>query len=170
MATSDLEIVTARLLLEAVTIGMLEAAINDRRRLERLLGATVPDDWPPADNLDFLQAVLDALRGDARQAGWGPWLVLCPAERTLVGDAGFKGRPAAGVVEIGYGIVPAYRKRGYATEAVRGLIGWAFEHGARTITAQTEDSNVASHRVLEKAGLGQIRRDGRMLNWRAERD
>lgn len=171
MATADLEIVTPRLRLKAGTVGLLEAAINDHPRLEPLLGVAVPDIWPPADNLDFLHAVLDALRRDASLLGWGPWLVVCRAERTLVGDAGFKGRPGAdGQVEIGYGIVPAYWKRGYATEAVRGLIGWAFEQGVRAVTAETEDTNVASQRVLEKNGLRQIRREGSMLNWRVERD
>lgn len=171
MPTSHLEIVTPRLLLKAGTVVLLEAAINDPRRLEGLLGAVVPDDWPPADNLDFLHAVLDALRRDGSLLGWGPWLVVCRAERKLVGDAGFKGRPGAeGAIEIGYGIVPAHWKRGYATEAVRGLIGWAFEQGARAVTAETEDTNVASQRVLEKNGLRQIRRKGSMLNWRVERD
>lgn len=169
--TSHLEILTPRLALKAGTIGLLEAAVNDRHRLEQLLGAAVPDDWPPADNIDFLHAVVDALGRDRSLAVWGPWLVVARAERTLVGDAGFKGRPtAAGTVEIGYGIVPAYRQRGYATEAVRGLTSWAFAQGARAVTAETEDANIASRRVLEKAGLRQVGRRGRMLNWRVEKD
>jgi ribosomal-protein-alanine N-acetyltransferase len=68
------------------------------------------------------------------------WLLSC---RSKAGDE----VPVA--VEIGYGIDPAYRNRGYMTEAVRGLIDWAFrDPRCRSITApNTERSNIASNHV-----------------------
>lgn len=78
-----------------------------------------------------------------------------------VGDAGFKGAPACGEVEIGYGIDPAFRSQGYATEAVRALVDWAFgQEGVYYVMAEREKDNLASARVLEKlafrpAGEGQ---------------
>jgi ribosomal-protein-alanine N-acetyltransferase len=44
----------------------------------------------------------------------------------LIGRLGFKGKPEHGAVEIGYGIVPAHRQQGYATEAGQVLIARAF--------------------------------------------
>ena len=49
------------------------------------------------------------------------------AARELVGNGGFKGPPSAsGVVEIGYSILPAFQRRGFATEAARCLMAAAF--------------------------------------------
>ncbi|HET9847610.1 MAG TPA: GNAT family N-acetyltransferase [Candidatus Dormibacteraeota bacterium] len=171
MKAADLEMPTTRLRLKAGTAQLLDAAVHDRRRLERLLGAAVPQDWPPAENLGFLRSVHEAVLRDPDLAGWGPWLMVLAEEPALVGDVGFKGKPdAEGVVEIGYGVVPAYQRRGLATEAVVGLIAWAFSHGVRAVIAETEESNAASGRVLRKAGLRQVGQIDRMLNWRVEKD
>ena len=56
--------------------------------------------------------------------------------------------------EIGFGINPNYWDRGYATEASRELIRYAFEDlKMHRIEAETMASNVASRRVLEKLGF-----------------
>ena len=55
---------------------------------------------------------------------------------------------------IGYGLVPSARTQGYATEALRSLVEYAFAHpSVRIITAGPLRDNVASHRVLEKVGF-----------------
>ena len=40
----------------------------------------------------------------------------------VVGGIGFHGPPSGDVVEVGYGVVPAARGRGVATEALRLLL------------------------------------------------
>ncbi len=71
-----------------------------------------------------------------------------------VGDACFKGAPVCGEVEIGCGIGEAYRKQGYAAEAARALIDWAFgQEDVYFIMAECEEENPASARVLEKLGF-----------------
>lgn len=76
------------------------------------------------------------------------------ATRTMVGTAGFKGPPDAdGMVEIGYGIAPAYQGQGYATEAASLLVGVARERAVRLIRAHTLPERNASCRVLEKCGF-----------------
>jgi [ribosomal protein S5]-alanine N-acetyltransferase len=55
--------------------------------------------------------------------------------------------------EIGYWLGTAYWGRGIATEAVTLFTNWAFNaHGLLRIFAQPFASNLASRRVLEKAG------------------
>ena len=71
-------------------------------------------------------------------------------------------------VEFGYGLVPSARGDGLATEAVRAALVHAATHGARRATAETELDNAASRRVLEKAGLVEVGRDGDTI--RFERD
>ena len=72
--------------------------------------------------------------------------------RTAVGICGFKGEPQAdGTCEIGYGVLPEFRRSGYASEAVRALIGRAFSHPQVTrVIAETYPELRPSIRVLEK--------------------
>ena len=56
--------------------------------------------------------------------------------------------------EIGYCILPEYRRQGYCTEAARALIKYTFENcGAHRVVAMCSARNKASYRVLEKAGM-----------------
>jgi RimJ/RimL family protein N-acetyltransferase len=55
---------------------------------------------------------------------------------------------------IGYGIVPGERRRGYATEAIRGLSRWALRQpGVGEVQAQTLPDNEPSARALLRAGF-----------------
>lgn len=71
-----------------------------------------------------------------------------------VGDLCFKGLTEDGGVEIGYGIYPEHWGKGYATEAVIAVTDWAaHQPGVKYIKAETEPDNLASQRVLAKAGF-----------------
>ena len=54
-------------------------------------------------------------------------------ERGMLGHIGFHGRPdGRGAAELGYTVLPPFRRRGYALEAAQGLMDWAArEHGVR---------------------------------------
>ncbi|WP_433224948.1 GNAT family N-acetyltransferase [Microtetraspora malaysiensis] len=57
---------------------------------------------------------------------------------------------------IGYGLRPEFRGRGLVTRAVDLLVDWAFTHTRlRRLIAGTAPDNVASQRVLERAGFVQ---------------
>lgn len=80
----------------------------------------------------------------------------------LVGGIGFKGPPdAEGRVELGYDILPAYRRRGIASEAVGAMAGWSLAQlGVKAVLAQTEPDNLPSQKVLlhngfTPAGMGE---------------
>src|SRR5262249_45385481 len=67
-------------------------------------------------------------------------------------------RTAADTAELGYRLLPAAWRRGYATEAARALLGSAFSDlGLRQVVATTMTVNQASRRVLDKAGLSLVR-------------
>ena len=66
------------------------------------------------------------------------------------------------VVEMGYNIADEYQNNGYATEAGKAMIWWAFEKaGQDVLSAFVSPENVASRRVIEK--LGFVRVETRML-------
>jgi ribosomal-protein-alanine N-acetyltransferase len=108
-----------------------------------------------------------------------PWLhgfgVQHVADDCIIGGAGFVGPPdAAGVVEIAYGIVPEYQGRGYATEAARALVDFAFaDERVRKLCAHTFAATNASTRVLAKCGfhyIGPVEHHEDGLVWRWERE
>jgi ribosomal-protein-alanine N-acetyltransferase len=147
---------TERLDLIPATIPHLRAAIEDSARLGVLLDARVPATWPP-DLLDegALAWTVDRLR-DGIEPHWQMhWVVLRESDaRTLVGTSGFKGPPAAGTVELGYGIVSDHQRHGYATETVRGLLSFAFADPKVTrVIAETLPELEPSKGVLAKTGF-----------------
>ena len=77
------------------------------------------------------------------------------ATGALAGTIGLAGiEPPTGQAMVGYDLLPAWRGRGYVTRAVRLLAGWAFEQvGLVRLIAGTAPDNVASQRVLERAGF-----------------
>lgn len=73
---------------------------------------------------------------------------------THIGELCFKGLDSNGVAEIGYGISEEYQNQGYATEAVKAVLTWAFQNPKVTaIEAETDAENISSKRVLEKCGF-----------------
>ncbi len=59
----------------------------------------------------------------------------------------------AGTARLGYRMAQRYTGRGLATAAVRELCEAAAELGAHTLTAATSRDNIASQKVLTKAGF-----------------
>ena len=160
-------LVTPRLTMVALDLDAVEAALRgDRRALGRLLGADVPSDWPEAPLRERAMPVLrDRLVVDPTAAPYGTWAAIHAG--TVVGAAGFKGRPdARGAVDLGYGILPAWRRQGLATEAARGLIEHVREDPAvRRVTADCHVRNGASIRVLERLGLTRVDERGELIYW-----
>ena len=98
------------------------------------------------------------------------WEILLPEEKRRIGGLLFKGPPDEnGETEIGYGIDEDQRGKGYAPEAVRAAIEWAFGHGAKTIIAKINPGNTASRRVLEKVGLHEYQKIGKMPCFRIDK-
>ncbi|MEU1688568.1 GNAT family N-acetyltransferase [Micromonospora sp. NPDC005707] len=62
--------------------------------------------------------------------------------------------PSTGQAMLGYSLLPEARGRGLATRAVGLVAGWAFDAGLARLWAGTRPENIASQRVLEKAGFG----------------
>jgi RimJ/RimL family protein N-acetyltransferase len=56
--------------------------------------------------------------------------------------------------ELGFVVHPAHQRRGYATEAARPMLDFAFDTvGLHRMVGRTEARNTASARVLEKLGM-----------------
>ena len=117
--------------------------------------------WERTD-VDAVRAEIEEMvtRTPGEAGGWVQMSVEERATGVLVGDVGLSlvdGEP--GVVKVGYTIDPSCQGRGYATEAVRALITYAFDTlDAQVVRMHASANNVASIRVAEKAGLWFVER------------
>ena len=81
-------------------------------------------------------------------------------DRRLAGSITGKRR---GRVQLGYALAQAFWGKGYATEAVMAVTAWALSQpGFHRVGALCDLENVASQRVLEKAGF---QREGVLRRW-----
>lgn len=160
---------TKRLQLIPLTLDLMKAALAGKEQLEERLGVRVPASWPGSDLAEALPVFVAQMEQTATELAWN-WLIVHKEERIIVGDAGFLGGPRGEMAEIGYSIVPEYRNQGYATETALYLIHWALQQrGIWRVTARCLDNNIGSIKVLEKAGMRQLGREGTMLQWEAQR-
>jgi aminoglycoside 6'-N-acetyltransferase len=101
-----------------------------------------------------------AQRAPGEPGGWVQFSVEERESGRLVGDVGLS--PAhgeSGVMKVGYTISPDVQGRGYATEAVRALVDYAFDAlGADVVRAYASEENEPSIRVAEKVGMRLVER------------
>jgi ribosomal-protein-alanine N-acetyltransferase len=168
------EIITERLRLIPLTLDQLRNYLADPGEVERQLKLEVSRDIL-TDRLRraIEMKVAKMERADRAEHAWYTyWLIVVEEQHYGAGLAGYKGLPDEhGEIEIGYGIDGAYRNRGFMTEAVRGLIAWAFQDESCTavIAPDTKRWNKASNRVLEKAGMRVYNETEGALDWRVDR-
>ncbi len=152
----ELRLITTRLELVAATVELAQAEINKLPEFARLLDVPRPESWPPPLNDEYSQQnfLASLLKAGPEDAGWNLWFCIRRDPRGLVGNAGFKGSPRNGLVEIGYSMLEAHQRNGYCTEAARALIRWAFQHPAvNLVIGHTLPCLTPSIRVMEKCGF-----------------
>ncbi len=88
------------------------------------------------------------------------WEIVLKDQNISVGGMGFNGEPnEQGEAETGYMIANQYQNKGYATEALRLLSGWALaQSGVSAVMVHTYADNMPSVRLLQKSGFAEINR------------
>ena len=152
-----MQIVTERLRLIPASVASMKAEIASAKQLSKFLKVRLPESWPPPLNdRDSQRWMLNYLESHANSR-WGMWYITLRRNRQLIGNCGFKGEPSKRAVEIGYSIAPEFHRRGYATEAVRGLLKFAFADPAvHRVLAETLPELTPSIGVLKKCGFRRV--------------
>ena len=164
--TASTDLRTERLLLERLTIDEARAVVA----LDRA-GRTWAADYPTEGDLVVAGIACEAGEHYDETGEFGVYQVRLADTGVAVGGIGFVHPPEAGEVEVGYGLAVSARGRGLATEALRAMTALAAQHGVAVMVAVTSVDNLASQRVLERAGFtrlpGTIQddEDGPMLRW-----
>lgn len=166
-------ITTPRLALVCLTPPQLLALLEARERLEQAAGCKITRAalTPIVHRAIRMKLKKMETAPPADHAWFSYWLIVIHESRFGAGLIGFKGIPAGpSDVEIGYGIDPACQNRGYITEAVRALADWAFRDERCTgIFADVSKMNLASSKVLEKAGFTHVSETEEKIFWRLPR-
>lgn len=73
-------------------------------------------------------------------------------ESEVVGEVAFKGETNGfGEIEIGCFVTPAFRHKGYGTEMIDGMVGWATKQDeAKFVVAAVDYGNLFSQKMLGK--------------------
>ncbi|HOB12666.1 MAG TPA: GNAT family N-acetyltransferase [Novosphingobium sp.] len=142
---------------------------------------------PSADDLPWIEAAMNTpaviryLGGETRSAAevaeslsadiaafapgtWRHWTVWLRDEDIRVGRCGLfhvraEAAPALlrGQSEIGWTLAEMHWGKGYASEAARAVLGYAFRQlGLTEIFSQTSDSNRASTRMMQRLGFARF--------------
>jgi RimJ/RimL family protein N-acetyltransferase len=95
---------------------------------------------------------------DPASAAWVTGVIWDARHQVAVGRAGYHGPPGpSGMVEIGYAVDPAYRRRGYARAALEALLQRAArEPRVRTVRVTISPGNVASYRLALQYGFTEV--------------
>jgi [ribosomal protein S5]-alanine N-acetyltransferase len=149
----ELRLLAPRLELVAGTVQLAQAEIDNLPALTHLLDTPTPASWPPPLNDEHSQQYFLASlqKAETRDVGWNLWFCVRRESRELIGNAS---SPKDGLVEIGYSMLEMHQRQGYATEAVRGLLSWAFQNPeVQRVVADTLQGLMPSIRVMEKSGF-----------------
>jgi RimJ/RimL family protein N-acetyltransferase len=94
---------------------------------------------------------------DPASAPWVTGVIWDERHQVAVGRAGYHGPPdPSGMVEIGYAVDPAHRRRGYARAALEALLQRAArEPQVRTVRVTISPDNVASYQLASQYGFTQ---------------
>jgi ribosomal-protein-alanine N-acetyltransferase len=150
-----------RLKMIPLTHQLLQLSHTDRPAMERSLGLNIS-----ARQIDafYINEMEDAMinfwlpktleRPDAWK-WYTNWEIILKSTSTSIGGMGFAGEPNEnGEAETGYMIDKQHHNKGYATEALKLLTGWAFTHETvKAIIVHTFEDNLSSRKILVKNGF-----------------
>ena len=122
----------------------------------------VPSDWPDEHDARFLAIRLKQLRESPERRAWPVCAIVL--DGAMIGHIRYHGPPgvnarrARDAVELGYTVFPEHRRRGYATEAVRGLIEHARAQGVHRVIASVGPTNEPSLALVHRPGFVEVGR------------
>ena len=155
------DVVSDRLILRHMRADFLQACLRgDIDAAAAGLGSRPDAGW-------LAEAQLMAMRLDdmAEDAAYAPWSVRAMLRRddlAMVGHINFHTLPGHpylqghGDVELGYAVYPAFRRQGYAREALMAMAGWAAGQGAGRMVLSIEPGNLPSQALAAQLGFAKV--------------
>jgi len=109
---------------------------------------TMPHPYPDGAAEAFIQSLIENVSADSTLA------LIRKTDQQLMGMISLRPDQRFSRAEIGYWIGKPYWNQGYTSEAARRLVDYCFaELGLHRVYASYLSHNIASRRVMEKAGM-----------------
>jgi [ribosomal protein S5]-alanine N-acetyltransferase len=160
---------TERLKIVPLDAENLKLLIDNRKELEYKLSLSETTNFVDPELNLALEIRLSKLLLDEQNYTWHTnWLIVSQETNCYVGGIMLKGIPNKnGEVVIGYYTIPYYQGNGYMTETICYIKSWLLNQpNVKYVIADTEKDNIASHRVLEKAGAEMYKETEELYYWR----
>jgi ribosomal-protein-alanine N-acetyltransferase len=131
--------------------------MQDTAALEPVLGDPLAMEYYPAPlDRKGIESWIRRNMERYERHGHGLWAMLLKDSSELIGDCGCIVQEVEGMnqIEVGYHVRRDLWGHGYATEAARACMGYAFERlGAPRVISMIRPPNMRSRRVAEKNGM-----------------
>lgn len=153
------DLVTAQLVLHPMTLDEAERTAAGGPDS----GVRWAPGYPTTGDVSAAKRLLATWADSGDPQPFGNYEIRRREDGQAIGGVGFHA-PADenGSVTIGYGLVPSAHGKGYATEALRGLLLLARARGITRVKGDADHDNVASQRVMTAAGMRRIGEDERV--------
>ncbi|MGE7689461.1 GNAT family N-acetyltransferase [Lysinibacillus sp. NPDC097214] len=164
-----IELSTKRLRIIPLNAKYLELLINEEKTLEIELSVSGNKVFLDEELRQALKFRLSKVLEDEENYIWYTnWVIVSKEQNCIVGGIMLKGLPnEQGEVVIGYYTFPQYQGKGYMTETVRMLKDWLLrQSNVKYVIADTDKNNIASHKVLQKAGATLYSESEELYFWR----
>ncbi|MCY9545617.1 GNAT family N-acetyltransferase [Lysinibacillus xylanilyticus] len=164
-----IEFSTERLRLIPLNAKYLDLLINDEQSLAIELSLSSKEVFLDEELRQALKFRLSkVLENEQNYIWYTNWLIVSNEENCIVGGIMLKGLPnEQGEVVIGYNTFPQYQGKGYMTETVRMMKDWLLRQSkVKYVIADTDKNNIASHKVLQKAGATLYSESEELYFWR----
>ncbi|WP_136666928.1 GNAT family N-acetyltransferase [Flavobacterium sp. H122] len=164
------KLTTERLILIPFTIPVCRNILNENYSDLDSWNLKKGKSWPDNDVIETLPRIINNLLKVESPTGFESWMIIKKETSEIIGDLGFKGfNYKDQSVDIGYGIIKEERRKGYAEEAVKEIIKWAFSNEiVKEITANCLIENTNSVNLLTKFNFIELRTENNMIYWTLE--
>jgi [ribosomal protein S5]-alanine N-acetyltransferase len=158
---------TERLILIPYTISICKNILVDDFSDVFKLGLKRGKSWPDNDVIETLPKIIKNLSLVEAPTGFESWMIIKKGTQEIIGDIGFKGfNYQAENIDLGYGIIKEERRNGYAEEAAKIIIEWAFSTEiVKEITANCSNENYGSINLLQKLKFVKLNEADKMIYW-----
>ncbi|HKD79311.1 MAG TPA: GNAT family N-acetyltransferase [Candidatus Angelobacter sp.] len=144
-------------ILETARLRLRQFTLDDAEAMEAIQGdPIVMQYYPSVLDRKGVEAWIERNIGRYQRDGYGLWAILRKDTGDLIGDCGCIVQEVEGKneIEVGYQVRRDLWCNGYATEAARACMEYAFTRlGAARVISMIRPPNMASRRVAEKNGL-----------------
>lgn len=160
-------LITERLILIPFTLQICNNLINEDFSDLLKMGLIKGKGWPDEDVVDTLPRIVNNLSKVELPTGFESWMIIKKDTAEIIGDLGFKGfNYLEENIDIGYGIIKEERRNGYAEEAAKELIKWAFSNKiVKEIVATCLIDNIGSINLLKKLNFIETAKENGFIYW-----